>query len=52
MKYEHFVLVQQAMQVYYASYPSLKRDKTDWWAVCKIKARRKIKEHWKDRAYQ
>ena len=45
MKYESFVLAQQAIQVCYASYPSLKRDKTDWWAVCKIKAWRKIKEH-------
>ena len=52
MKYEPFVLAQQASQVYYASYPSLKRDKADWWAVCKTKARRKIEEHWKDTAYQ
>ena len=30
MKYEPFMLAQQAIQVYYASYPSLKRDKADW----------------------
>ena len=30
MKYEPFVLAQQAIQVYYASYPSFKRGKTDW----------------------
>ena len=29
----------QAAQVYYVSYPSLKRDKSDWLAVCKVKAR-------------
>ena len=52
MKYEPFVLVQQAIEVYYASYLSLKRDKTDWWAVCKTKVRKKIEEHWKDTAYQ
>ncbi|KAH0693155.1 hypothetical protein KY285_020252 [Solanum tuberosum] len=38
-KYEPFVLAMQAAQVYYASYPSLRRDKNDWWAVCKTKAR-------------
>ena len=38
-KFEPFVLAMQAAQVYYVPYPSLKRDKSDWWAVCKIKAR-------------
>lgn len=52
MKYEPFVLAQQAIQVYYASYPSLKQDKVEWWAACKIKARKKIEQHWKDTAYQ
>ena len=52
MKYEPFILAQQAIQVYYALYPSLKRDKTDWWAVCKTKARKKIDEHCKDTTYQ
>ncbi|XP_027768658.1 uncharacterized protein LOC107004833 [Solanum pennellii] len=38
-KYESFVLAMQASQVYYAIYPSLRRDKNDWWVVCKTKAR-------------
>ena len=38
-KYEPFILAMQAAQVYYFSYPSLKRDKSDWLAVCKVKAR-------------
>ena len=29
----------QVAQVYYVFYPSLKRDKSDWLAVCKVKAR-------------
>ncbi|KAH0695952.1 hypothetical protein KY289_013434 [Solanum tuberosum] len=37
--YEPFVLAMQATHVYYTSYPSLRRDKAYWWAVCKIKAR-------------
>ncbi|EOY08333.1 Uncharacterized protein TCM_022680 [Theobroma cacao] len=36
---EPFVLVAQAHQVYYSSYPSRKRDQRDWWAVFKTKAR-------------
>ncbi|XP_074557058.1 uncharacterized protein LOC141813050 [Curcuma longa] len=51
-RYEPFVLAQQAIQVFYASYPSLKRDKIDWWAVCKTKARSKIEERWQENAYQ
>ncbi|KAL4367573.1 hypothetical protein GQ457_05G029620 [Hibiscus cannabinus] len=34
-----FVLEIQANQVYYVNYPSLRRDKQDWLAVIKIKAR-------------
>ncbi|KAK9000453.1 hypothetical protein V6N11_080951 [Hibiscus sabdariffa] len=34
-----FVLATQATQVYYVNYPSLRRDKKDWLAVIKIKAR-------------
>ncbi|GAB2287573.1 hypothetical protein Dimus_037939 [Dionaea muscipula] len=39
MKYEPFVLAQQAGQVYFTAYPSKKNDKRDWWAVCKVKER-------------
>ena len=38
-KYDPFILAKQALQVYYAPYPSLKRDKADWSAVFKMKAR-------------
>ena len=38
-KYEPFVLAQQATHVYYCPYPSLRRDRADWWVVNKIKAR-------------
>ena len=38
-KYEPFFLVQQATQVYYCPYPSLRRDRADWWVVNKIKVR-------------
>ncbi|XP_039135719.1 uncharacterized protein LOC120273141 [Dioscorea cayenensis subsp. rotundata] len=38
-KYEPFILAEQALQVYYAPYPSMKRDKVDWWVVCRIKSR-------------
>nr|GMC51112.1 uncharacterized protein LOC109179592 [Ipomoea batatas] len=41
-RYESFVLAMQAAQVYYCTYPSLRRDKLDWWAVCKIKARSNV----------
>ena len=29
----------QVAQVYYVSYPNLKRDKSNWLTVCKVKAR-------------
>lgn len=41
-----FVLAQQAIQVYYTRYPGAKRDRTEWWAVCKTKARSTIEERW------
>ena len=41
-KYEPFVLAAQAAQVYYCKYPGAKRDRKDWKAVCKIKARAQI----------
>ena len=45
-KYEPFILEQQAVQVFYAKYPGAKRDRADWWAVCKTVPRYKIEEHW------
>ena len=38
-RYEPFILAAQAMQVFYASYPSTRQNMSNWWAVCKIKAR-------------
>ncbi|XP_065874236.1 uncharacterized protein [Euphorbia lathyris] len=38
-KYEPFILSLQATQVYFAPYPSLKRDKADWVVVCSVKAK-------------
>ncbi|KAL0410955.1 UNVERIFIED_CONTAM: hypothetical protein Slati_3685200 [Sesamum latifolium] len=52
-KNEPFILTQQAIQVYYTEYPSMKSDKVDWMAVCKIKARRVIDDsRWKEVAFQ
>ncbi|XP_050229123.1 uncharacterized protein LOC126678265 [Mercurialis annua] len=41
-KYEPFILAEQADQVHYLPYPSRRRDKVNWWAVCKIKARSEL----------
>ncbi|XP_043807342.1 uncharacterized protein LOC122721981 [Manihot esculenta] len=41
-RYEPFVLGVQAIQVIYTSYPSLRRDKIEWWAAVKVKARSMI----------
>ena len=38
-RYEPFILAMQAAQVYFATYPTLKRNVNDWLAVCKIKTR-------------
>ncbi|XP_021733410.1 uncharacterized protein LOC110700211 [Chenopodium quinoa] len=38
-KYDPFVLSYQVAQVYYTSYPSLKRDRVQWWSVFKTQAR-------------
>ena len=38
-KDEPFILAMQAEQVYYVPYPSLRKDKFDWLAICKVKAR-------------
>ena len=48
--YEPFVLAKQSQQVYFSKYLSKKKDKADWWAVCKIKARSII--HSPNVAYQ
>ena len=37
--FEPFVLAMQTTQVYYLPFPSLRRDKVDWLAVCKVKPR-------------
>ncbi|KAL0409801.1 UNVERIFIED_CONTAM: hypothetical protein Sradi_1914500 [Sesamum radiatum] len=39
---EPFILAQEAVQVYYIEYPSMKMDKVNWLVVCKIKARRVV----------
>ena len=51
-KNEPFILAMQACQVYYTPYPSLKRDKSDWWAVCKVKSRPFIGAPTTDLAFQ
>ncbi|KAL0427434.1 UNVERIFIED_CONTAM: hypothetical protein Slati_2918200 [Sesamum latifolium] len=52
-KNEPFILAQQAVQVYYTEYPSMKRDKVDWMVVCKIKARRLVDDsRWTEVAFQ
>ncbi|KAL0455877.1 UNVERIFIED_CONTAM: hypothetical protein Slati_0926900 [Sesamum latifolium] len=43
-KDESFILAQQVVQVYFTQYLSLKRDKADWFAVAKVKARRVVDE--------
>ncbi|KAK4382241.1 hypothetical protein Sango_2892000 [Sesamum angolense] len=43
-KDDPFILAQQAVQVYFTEYPSMKRDKANWMVVCKIKARRVVDE--------
>lgn len=49
-----FILAQEAIQVYYATYPGARRDRANWQAVCKIKARSTIDQRWIDKedAYQ
>lgn len=38
--YEPFILAEQAQQVYFTKYPTSKnKERSDWWAVCKVKAR-------------
>ncbi|KAL0457797.1 UNVERIFIED_CONTAM: hypothetical protein Slati_0406900 [Sesamum latifolium] len=44
LKDEIFILAQQTVQVYFTRYPTFKRDKADWLAVAKVKARRVVDE--------
>ena len=39
---QYNILVMQAAQVYFCSYPSLRKDKVDWWVASKIKPRRVV----------
>ena len=41
-KYDPFVLAYQATQVSFTSYPSMKNDRIQWWAVLKMKPRAMI----------
>ncbi|KAL0301935.1 UNVERIFIED_CONTAM: hypothetical protein Sradi_6470300 [Sesamum radiatum] len=41
-KDDPFILAQQAVQLYFMDYPSMKKDKADWMTVCKIKAWRVV----------
>ncbi|KAL0289026.1 UNVERIFIED_CONTAM: hypothetical protein Scaly_2713500, partial [Sesamum calycinum] len=43
-KDDPFILAQQEVQVYFMEYQSMKRDKADWMAACKIKAWRVVDE--------
>lgn len=51
-KYEPFILAMQAAQVYYVPYPSSRRDKSDWLAVFKVKARQVVDVPAIDKAFQ
>nr|GEW63825.1 hypothetical protein [Tanacetum cinerariifolium] len=42
LQYDPFIMAHQAHQMYFIDYPSVQRDKIDWWAVCKTKARSTI----------
>ncbi|KAF7810633.1 TdcA1-ORF2 protein [Senna tora] len=43
MKYEPFILASQSQQVYFAEYPTKKKNRADWRVICKIEARNIIK---------
>ena len=51
-KYDPFVLGKQAIQVYYVSYPSKKRERADWLVACTIKARGTIEMSSMENAFQ
>ncbi|KAJ8761260.1 hypothetical protein K2173_001316 [Erythroxylum novogranatense] len=44
-QFEPFILAMQATQVCYVPFPSLRRDKQDWLAVCKVKPRGVFESH-------
>ncbi|KAK9094890.1 hypothetical protein Scep_026359 [Stephania cephalantha] len=43
-KYEPFILAMQACQVYYLPYPSLRRDRYEWLAVCNLHPRLAVEQ--------
>ena len=49
-KYEPFILADQARQVMFIEYPSLKRDKADWLAAIHIQARSRVEYVHKDKS--
>jgi len=51
-KYDPFVLATQVQQVYFTPYPSIRSDKSAWWAVFKVKARSTIDAPVADIAFQ
>lgn len=46
--YEPFVLAQQCIQVYYASYPGARRSRREWRVVCKTKPRARFEKKWSE----
>ncbi|KAJ8764170.1 hypothetical protein K2173_005090 [Erythroxylum novogranatense] len=44
-QFEPFILAMQARQVCYVPFPSLRRDKADWLAVCKVKPKGVFESH-------
>nr|GEU49243.1 DNA-directed RNA polymerase subunit beta' [Tanacetum cinerariifolium] len=42
LQYNPFIMAHQAHQMYFIDYPSVRRDKIDWYAVCRTKARSTI----------
>ncbi|XP_047309666.1 uncharacterized protein LOC124913089 [Impatiens glandulifera] len=48
LRYDPFILAQQAIQVHYSPYPSRTSRQSSWMSVCKTKARGKVEEQWTD----
>ena len=51
-KYDPFVLIGQAQQVYFTSYSSITSDKNAWWAFFKVKVRSTIEALVNDMAFK